>query len=136
MTNTRHRRLRILVIDDNDDIRQIMKDLLTSCGHDTQVAEDGEKGLLILQNNTFDLMITDLGLPGMSGWDLSKASKRYQTNMPIVAISSWQGKGAEMKIAEYGICQVIWKPFRFDQIQDAIETLCFQEPGKIPAGQK
>lgn len=130
MTENRHRRLRILVVEDNDDIRQVMKDLLTSYDYEVLVAEDGESGLVRLQNDIFDLLITDLGLPGMSGWDLSKASKRYQSDMPILAISSWQGKEAELKIGEYGICKVIWKPFRFSQIREAIENLCLWPSGK------
>jgi CheY-like chemotaxis protein len=123
MTDNRQHRLSILVVEDNSDIRLILKDLLMAIGYDVSVAEDGEAGLSHLQNSTFDLMITDLGLPGMSGWDLARASKRYQSNMPILAISSWQGKGAEEKIGEFGIFQVIWKPFRFNQIQDAIDKI-------------
>ena len=120
MMDIRQHRLSILVVEDNNDIRLILKDLLTASGYDVSVAEDGETGLSYLQNDTFDLMITDLGLPGMSGWELSQASKRYQSNMPILAISSWQGKDAKEKIGDFGIFRVIWKPFRFKQIQDAI----------------
>ncbi len=124
MKKSQHPRTRILVVDDNKDIRRILEDLLKSNNYDVDVAEDGESGLVLLQNNQYDLLITDLGLPGMSGWDLAKASKRYQARMPVLAISSWQGKDAEEKIAQYGICQIIWKPFRFVQIHEAIEALC------------
>ena len=124
MNNNEHPGTRILVVDDNEDIRRIMEDLLKANNFYVDVAADGESGLVYLQNNQYDLLITDLGLPGMSGWDLAIASKRYQTRMPVLAISSWQGKDAEEKIVKYGICQVIWKPFRFDQIHDAINALC------------
>jgi DNA-binding response OmpR family regulator len=118
------RKLHILVVEDDLEIQQTLKELLTLYGHTLIVVTDGEKGLAELKSTPFDLMITDLGLPGMSGWDLAKASERYQTLMPIVAISSWQGNEAVEKIAKYGIDIMIWKPFRFDQILDAIDRLC------------
>ena len=118
------RALRVLVVEDDGNIRRVMKELLTLDGHEASLAADGECALKKLQSESFDLMITDLGLPGITGWELAKASKRYQTGMPIIAISSWQGKEAEAKIGEYGIDVMIWKPFRFDQILDAITALC------------
>jgi DNA-binding response OmpR family regulator len=124
MSDKQHLRLSILVVEDNDDIRRILQDLLSANGHKVDSAEDGEKGLAFLQAHDYDIMITDLGLPGISGWDLSLASKRYQKEMPVVAISSWQGKEAEKRISNYGINQVIWKPFRFGQIQKALKKYC------------
>lgn len=125
MQDTSSRRLRILVVEDDGNIRRIMKDLLTMNGHDVYDAADGESGLKYLQSDTFDLIITDLGLPGINGWDLARASKRYQIDVPIISISSWQGKEAEEKTKEYGIDIAIWKPFRIDQVYQAIDCLCF-----------
>jgi DNA-binding response OmpR family regulator len=124
MSETPPRRLRILVVEDDSNIRRIMKDLLTMEGHDVCAAADAESGLKYLQSETFDLIITDLGLPGMNGWELARASKRYQIDVPIISISSWQGKESEEKIREYGIDIAIWKPFRIDQVHDAIDSLC------------
>ncbi len=126
MSNVSTRKLRILVVEDDGNIRRIMKDLLTMDGHDVYVAADGEIGLKYLQSDTFDLIITDLGLPGINGWDLARASKRYQIDVPIISISSWQGKEAEEKTQESGIDIAIWKPFRIDQVHQAIDDLCFR----------
>lgn len=125
--------LRILVVEDNHDIRRVMRELLSADGHDVYVAADGEAGLRYLQSQDFDLIITDFGLPGLSGWDLARASKRYQTDTPVVAISSWQGKDAENKLADFGIDIVIWKPFRFDEILQAIHSLCRRQPSRPPS---
>lgn len=126
MQNMSTRKLRILVVEDDANILRIMKDLLTMSGHEVFVAADGEIGLKYLQSDTFDLMITDLGLPGINGWDLARASKRYQIDVPVISISSWQGKEAEEKTREYGIDIAIWKPFRIDQVHQAIDSLCFR----------
>ena len=128
-------RLRILVVEDNADIRQILLDLLQGCGHDVRVAADGESGLAELKKHRYDLLITDLGLPGISGWDLSKASKRYQSNMAILAISSWQGRKSLSNIEEFGIGRMIWKPFRLDQIKEAIHSLCRSDREKFPVNE-
>ncbi len=125
MPDISSRKLRILVVEDDGNIRRIMKDLLSMSGHDVYVAADGVIGLKYLQSDTFDLIITDLGLPGINGWDLARASKRYQIDVPIISISSWQGKEAEEKTKEYGIDIAIWKPFRIDQVQQAINSLCY-----------
>lgn len=136
MEETRHRRLRILVVEDNDDIREIIKDLLDSAGYNVYTARDGESGLACIQHEDYDLMITDLGLPGLSGWELAKASKRYQANMPVLAISSWQGKDAIAKISEYGIVKVIWKPFRLSKIEETIKGLQLSPVEEIPLSEK
>lgn len=120
-----HRKLRILVIEDDGNIRRTMKDLLSMDGHEVFIAADGESGLTYLRSQVFDLIITDLGLPGMDGWDLARASKRYQINVPVISISSWQGKEAEEKTKEFGIDVAIWKPFRIDQVHQAIDSLCY-----------
>ncbi len=130
MAKRAHPSLRILVVEDNPNILRIMKELLDAEGHEVRIAEDGEGGLRYVESEEFDLIVTDLGLPGMSGWDLARASRRCQSDIPVVAISSWQGKGAKEKMAEFGINVVIWKPFRFDEVRDAIETLCY--PGCSP----
>jgi DNA-binding response OmpR family regulator len=125
MFENSHRKLRILVVEDDGNIRRIMKDFLSMDGHDVYIAADGESGLKYLQSEEFDLIITDLGLPGMNGWDLARASKRYQIDVPVISISSWQGKEAEQKTKECGIDVAIWKPFRIDQVHQAIDSLCY-----------
>jgi len=133
MNKSAHGRLRILVVEDNGEIRKILCDLLKSSGYDVEVAADGEDGLALLKADQYNLLITDLGLPGMSGWDLAEASKRYQSDMAIVAISSWQGQNAVLRLAYFGISEVIWKPFRFDQIRTAIDKIFDPDRNKLSA---
>ncbi|NMC45155.1 MAG: response regulator [candidate division Zixibacteria bacterium] len=110
----------ILVVDDDPSIRQIMTDLLLLDGYEVTTAEDAQSALHILEQHAVDLLITDLGLPLMDGWDLAVAARRCHPQLGIMAISSWQGKDAPNKMAEHGIDLMVWKPFRFDQIRQAI----------------
>ena len=114
---------KILVVEDDDSIRFLLRDLLQLHQHDVYLAPDGENALKYLQSENFDLLMTDLGLPGISGWELALASKRYQSEIRVMAITSWQGKEEKEKISQSGIDLFIWKPFRFDDVLAAIETL-------------
>ncbi len=114
---------KILVVDDDPSIRQVMNELLTLAGYAVATAEDAETALTRIEKETIELLITDLGLPQMDGWDLAVAARRYQPRLGIMAISSWQGSDAETRMVEYGIDLVVWKPFRFDQIRDAIDRM-------------
>ncbi|MDD4050758.1 MAG: response regulator [candidate division Zixibacteria bacterium] len=120
MPNTEERIHRVLVVDDDPSIRQVMNDLLTLAGYTVATANDAETALTIIEKNAFEMLITDLGLPQMDGWDLAVAARRFQPNLGILAISSWQGTDAATRMVEHGIDLVVWKPFRFDQIKEAI----------------
>lgn len=133
MKSTQSRAVKILVVEDDTNIRNVMRDLLKMHGYEVYLAADGENGLKYLQSDTYDLLISDLGLPGISGWDLARAARRHQADIVIMVISSWQGKKAEQKMAECGIDKVIWKPFRFDEIITAINKLGLPGARKSPA---
>jgi len=120
MSETIQRQGSILVVDDDPSIRQVLGDYLAMVGYAVYLAVDGESALEILKAEKIDLMVTDLGMPGISGWELAKATKRDHGDMPIVAITSWQGLEAARKLKEFGINEVVWKPFRFDQIKATI----------------
>ncbi len=125
---TAHENRRILVVDDDPCIRQVMFDLLSIEGYQVAVAENGEIALERIQEFEYDILITDLGLPGISGWELAQAARRLQPRLKTMAISSWQGSETSVRMAEYGIEAVVWKPFRFDQIREAIGLLLAATP--------
>ncbi len=75
---------RILVVDDYREIREILKDILEMDGYEVEVAEDGGIGLRLLQQEKFDLVITDIGMPQLRG---DKMIAQYRGNVPIIVIS-------------------------------------------------
>lgn len=114
---------KILIVEDDDSIRFMLRDLLQMNHYDVYVSADGENALKYLQSENFDLLMTDLGLPGISGWELAVISRRYQTAIRVLAITSWQGREEENKVSESGIDLIVWKPFRFEEILTAIDQL-------------
>jgi CheY-like chemotaxis protein len=115
-----NRKLRILVIDDDENIRGILNDILSMDGHQVQEAESGPKGVDLLQSDSFDVIITDLGMPVMSGWDVAKLSKQHNPNLPVVLISGWGGQIDPQRLKESQVDFMLGKPFNLDQVKALI----------------
>ena len=89
--------LRILLVEDHGDTVKIMKRLLAAHGHQVQTAGDVATALKLADEQTFDLLLSDLGLPDGSGVDLMRAIRRHGSKLPGIALS---GYGQESDIQE------------------------------------
>jgi CheY-like chemotaxis protein len=117
------RKFKILVVDDNESIREMLADFLNFEGHKPVLARDGKEAFEIFCEQDFDLVITDLGMPGMSGWELSKSMKQKNPKIPLVIITGW---GAQLDAEELKKNKVEWilsKPFNLDQFKQMVETV-------------
>jgi CheY-like chemotaxis protein len=82
--------LRILVIDDDQPIREVIADLLREDGHHVEEVGHGRDGLARLRDDgTLDLVITDLGMPEVTGWDIIRAAKDHHPPLPIGLVTGW-----------------------------------------------
>jgi signal transduction histidine kinase/ActR/RegA family two-component response regulator/uncharacterized protein YigA (DUF484 family) len=111
---------RILVIDDEDSVRDILFRMLKVKGHQVVVASDGEEGIERFKNETFDLVFTDLGMPKISGWEVGKTIKGMNPKVPIVMITGWGMELNREKMNESGIDLIVSKPFQFDQVVELV----------------
>jgi signal transduction histidine kinase/ActR/RegA family two-component response regulator/uncharacterized protein YigA (DUF484 family) len=107
---------RILVIDDEDSVRDILYRMLRVKGHQVVVASDGEEGIERFKNEAFDLVFTDLGMPKISGWEVGKTIKEMNPKVPVVMITGWGMELNREKMSESGIDLVVSKPFQFEQV--------------------
>ena len=110
------RSARILVIDDEESVRNILSQMLRVQGYQVVVASDGEEGVERFKNEKFDLVFTDLGMPKMSGWEVGKALRGMNAKVPIAMITGWGVELNREKMNESGIDLVVSKPFNFDQL--------------------
>lgn len=104
---------RILVVEDTEDNRQIIRDLLTSVGYELVEAADGVEGLAMAQSHRPDLILMDIQLPVMDGYE---ATRRIRTipelaGVPIIAVTSYALSGDEAKARVAGCDGYIAKPF-------------------------
>ena len=124
---TRRIRLRVkpsvLVVDDDAGIREILSDMLAMSGYEVQTSPDGFSALEAMNGHEFDLIITDLGMPGMSGLEL--AANVHQTNpeLPIAMITGWGIQLNDAEIQQKGIKSITAKPFRISEMRRVVEEL-------------
>ena len=110
----------ILVIDDDDRIRALLKEILVFGGHQVIEASDGILGMKYLEEGKFDMVLTDLGMPVMNGWEVAKWVKRYTPQIPVGLITGWGIDLEEEKIKESGVDLIIGKPFQLSEILEAV----------------
>jgi nitrogen-specific signal transduction histidine kinase/ActR/RegA family two-component response regulator len=110
------KKARILIIEDEEEIRQLLHDIVVSQGHEAEVAFDGKRGLELLKNGEFDLVCTDLGMPGMSGWQVADEIKLMGKKVPVAVITGWSVQLNETGMREKGVDFIIQKPFQINQI--------------------
>ena len=103
---------RILVVEDQEDNRQILRDLLGSVGYQILEAEDGARGVAAAEAERPDLILMDIQLPEVSGLEVTKWIKEDDAlkAIPIIAVTAFAMKGDEEKIREGGCEAYIAKP--------------------------
>ncbi len=118
------RQARILVIDDEEVVRSVLSRTLANVNHEVTLATDGEKGVQLFQEGKFDMVLTDLGMPGMSGWEVCRMIKRISPDTPVGMITGWGAEMSQSKMDEYGLDFLISKPFDLKQILNVVaETM-------------
>ena len=110
----------ILVIDDDERIRSLLRNILLFGGHRVIEASDGESGMRYLEGDRFDLVLTDLGMPGMNGWEVVKWIKARIPQLPVALITGWGTDLDEEKIKESGVDRIIGKPFQVNEILETV----------------
>ncbi len=119
---------RILVIDDDEPVRNVLSRILSQASHRVTAAGNGEEGIRLFKERNFDVVLTDLGMPGMSGWEVCKAIKRISPNFPVGMITGWAAEVDQLKIKENGLDFVIPKPFDSNQILNVVaESMEFRQ---------
>ncbi|MCY4728795.1 response regulator [Nocardioides sp. STR2] len=120
------RQLRFLVVDDNEDIRDVFCRLVERAGHVASTAYDGQDAVETLERERFDVMLLDLTMPRMTGVEVVRWLRDRPEVAPalrIVVISAWAGENRAV-LQELGITTVMQKPLRIQQLTDLIaETL-------------
>jgi CheY-like chemotaxis protein len=109
---------RVLLIDDQPDVRESVSDMLKALGHKVSVAADGRTALQLVQNGTFDVVLTDLRMPGMDGLDLAKRLRTLRPDVPVVLLTGW-GTFFENTQPE-AIAVVLPKPPTLHSLSEAI----------------
>jgi PAS domain S-box-containing protein len=115
------RKAKILVIDDEESVRNVLSRILSQVNHQVTVAVDGNEGIQLFREKEFDIVLTDLGMPGTSGWEVCRAIKKLSPRTPVGMITGWGMELEQEKIREYELDFLISKPFDFSQILRVVD---------------
>ena len=119
---------RILVIDDDQPVRTAIKTLLEIQGHEVVIANDGCEGLKALETAHFDVLMVDMFMPGMDGFETINLIRRRNLELPIIMMS---GLAAPPDLvdrrSQFGTVRSLWKPFRPADLSAAIDD-CLRDP--------
>ena len=120
---------RILVVEDQEDNRTIVRDLLTNAGYEVIEATTGIEGVEMAKAERPDLILMDIQLPGIDGYEASRQIKADASNQntPIIAVTSYALSGDENKAIEAGCDAYFAKPFSPRKLLDKIREYVPQE---------
>ncbi len=116
-------RAKTLLVEDQTEVRSQIADALNEIGFTVMQVGDGTAGLEILRSGEpFDLLITDVGLPGLSGLELAEAARVSRPDLPILLITGYVGKSLGT-LRPVGDMEVLRKPFTLDELAARVQTL-------------
>jgi len=120
---TKRTAARILVVEDDLGNRRIVVKILTTAGHRALEAPDGASAIAVARQEHPDLIIMDLALPGMDGWEASRRLKADPdtADIPIIALTAFAMRGDEERAREAGCDAYLSKPCRPQTIRDAVQ---------------
>ena len=112
--------LDVMIVDDEEAVREVLRDIALAIGQRVTACASGDEALRALRPGAFQLVITDLGMPGMTGWELARRVRAVDPAVTIVFVTGW-GEGLDRRAAgEAGADLVLAKPFSVDDLVRAI----------------
>ncbi|SFN09366.1 GGDEF domain-containing protein [Thermodesulforhabdus norvegica] len=115
--------LRILVVDDDENIRKLLLDHLTRKGYHVRTASDGMEAIRMFSDTPFDIVITDMHMPGLDGLELIRRIKSVPRNVDIVAITGYIRNYRYADIVRAGAADFLIKPFGIEELDAKIERI-------------
>ncbi|MGI8898771.1 MAG: hybrid sensor histidine kinase/response regulator [Pyrinomonadaceae bacterium] len=121
-----HNQLRILVVDDEECVRDLLRELLESERCAVSTAAGGREALALFESREFDAVFTDVGMPGMSGWELASTIRQQSQKTPIAVVTGWGEAVGSNEQKEAGVDWVIAKPFTAERIFELVREIAAQ----------
>jgi two-component system KDP operon response regulator KdpE len=127
--------LRLLIVDDEPPIRRFLKTALSAQDYRVEEAGDGEAALEFLKRNTVDLIVLDLGLPGMDGLEVLRRLRGQGAAMPVIILSSRDDEAGKVAALDLGADDYVSKPFGVEELSARIRVALrhrLQQEGEKP----
>ena len=120
---------RILVVEDDEDMRENLRRILVGARYEVRLARDGAEAMTLLESQPCHLVLTDLVMPGMGGLQLLTEIRRRERALPVVFLTAFGDRATYVKATEMGAVDFLMKPFRADVLLDMIQKILVDHPG-------
>ena len=107
---------RILVVDDEASIRDLLVKTLALAEYEVDVAADGRSALDRMRLYPYDLLIVDLRMPGLDGLSVIREAKRYKADLPVLIITGYSSESSAIEAVNLGVAGYLTKPFRVSKV--------------------
>lgn len=111
----------ILIMDDEPGLLAILEEVLED--YHVTLVDNGPDGVLRFKQEGFDLVFTDLRMPGMSGWEIARAIKEHSPATPVVMVTGWDTDLSPAELAGKGVDRVLKKPFDITDVLALVTEL-------------
>lgn len=130
MTNKNHK---ILIVDDDQNLRRLMHETLEAIGYLAVSASDGVDAIRLVKTEQIDLVIADISMPEMDGLQLLQQVKEFNPRIPVLLITGVNMNNIKDRVYQYGADAFLDKPFRISKIEEMLERLlsASARPAKI-----
>jgi CheY-like chemotaxis protein len=115
--------LRVLLVEDDDDNRALMAEVLAASGCQVLSAATGQDGLKTLAEHAIDVLVTDVGMPGMGGLELARAAKALAPKVPVVIVTGWVEREDIARARGGDVDAVLIKPVDPDALAQAVSDV-------------
>jgi signal transduction histidine kinase/CheY-like chemotaxis protein len=122
-TTNRMEPTRLLVVDDEDFVRDLLGEILEGEQCLVELAQDGTEALALFREHKFDGVFTDVGMPGMSGWELAREIRQLNKHIPIAIVTGWGELVGSNEQRAAGVDWVIAKPFTAERIAELVREI-------------
>jgi len=114
---------RILIIEDDEEMRSLLEDYLEEEGFETDSVGNGSEAFRILVREIFDVVITDIRMPGLTGLDIIPGVRKLQPDTSIIVITAFGSEEVHQKAIQRGADSYLEKPLRFQELRRMIHEL-------------
>ena len=115
--------VRILVIEDDEEMRSLLKDFFDEEGYETELANNGSEAFRKLTKGLFDIILTDIWMPGLTGLDILPGIKKIQPEASIIVITAFGSEAVYRRSLERGATGYLEKPIHFNQLRTLIHEM-------------
>lgn len=116
-------RYKILVVDDELLIRDLLYDFFTTNEWEISIAEDGQKAIDYLKNQDYDIVLTDLKMPDMNGMDLTSRIRNLHGDLPVVIMTGYPSLDSALEALRHKVDDYIIKPFNVNQLYKVVKKV-------------